>query len=89
MISFAKPTRALDFCGARPSCRIKPKTFSTGMAASLAGVPATANKAGVTSLTFLSVHCADSTTATRSVNASVWSNGIGVAGYNFASFSAT
>ena len=50
------------------------------MAAIRAGVPATANNAGVTSFTFLSVHWADSTTATKSVNASVWSNGIGVVG---------
>ena len=35
---------------------------------------------GVTWLTFLSVVCADSTTATSSVNGSAWSSGIGGAG---------
>ena len=80
MISFARPTSALDFCGASPSCLIRFRTFSTGSAAIFAGVPATANKAGVTSLTFLSVHCAESTTATSKVKASVWSSGTGVSG---------
>ena len=75
-----RPTSALDFWGARPSWRISVSTRASVILAILAGVPASAKSAGVISLTFLSVHCAESTTATRSVKASVWSNGTGGSG---------
>jgi hypothetical protein len=43
-------------------------------------VDATANNAGVTSFTFLSVVWAESATATSSVYGSGWSSGIGGSG---------
>src|SRR5262249_38127738 len=46
------------------------------------GVRAFANRRGVTSFTRASVHCAESTTATRSVNGSWWRSGMGGSGYS-------
>ena len=47
---------------------ISSRTLSSPSAAILAGVSAAANRAGVALLTPASVACADSTTATSSVN---------------------
>ncbi len=52
----------------------------SGPATMSSGVDASANSAGVTSLTFLSVVCAESATATSSVYGSVWSSGLGGSG---------
>ena len=58
---------------------------ATDSRASASGVGAAANNAGVTWFTFLSVVCAESTTATSSVNGSAWSSGIGGTGYSSSS----
>ena len=53
--------------GASPHGRTIASICATGSAAIAAGVAAAAKSAGVTWLTRLSVHCAESTTATSSV----------------------
>ncbi len=60
-------------------------TSATGSRLMDSGVRARAHSAGVTRFTRTSVHCADSTTATSNVKASVCCNGIGVSGYSSAS----
>jgi hypothetical protein len=75
-----QPTSAFAFAGARPTWRMSSRTSSTGSFAIAAGVRARANKAGVTSFTFLSVVCAERTTATSRVTGSTWSSGIGTSG---------
>ena len=57
-----------------------PRITSTGSFAIASGVGPAANSAGVTSLTFLSVVCADSSTAINNSNVLVWSSGTGVSG---------
>ncbi len=52
----------------RPMVLIRSRTLASPSAAILAGVSASANNAGVALLTPASVACADSTTATSSVN---------------------
>ena len=52
----------------RPMVLISSRTLSSPSAAILAGVSAKANSAGVALLTPASVACAESTTATSSVN---------------------
>ena len=59
---------------------MNPRIRSTGSAAICLGLGASANNAGVTSLTFLSVVCALNATDTSKVNGSRWSSGIGGAG---------
>ena len=54
-----------------------PRISSGESSAIFSGVFARAKRAGVTSLTFLSVVCAESATATVRVYGSVWSSGIG------------
>ncbi len=68
------------FPGASPHCRISSRMALSPSAAIFAGSGATRKSAGVTSLTFLSVHCALSTTATSRVKASEWFRGIGGSG---------
>ena len=58
---------ALAFCGASPQGRMIGWIPATGTAAMASGVSARAKSPGVTSLTRLSVHWAERTTATRSV----------------------
>ena len=55
--------RFLALVGARPTCLMYPR-ISGGEFGHFSGVFARANRAGVTSLTFLSVVCAESATAT-------------------------
>ena len=79
-IWFAAVHRFFAFVGASPTSRMSSRIRSGSSAAICSGVLATANSAGVTWLTFLSVVCADSATATSSVYGSVWSSGIGGSG---------
>ena len=83
------PEIARAFCGASPHGRMMRSISGSGIRAIVPGERALANRAGVISLTRLSVHCADSTTATSSVNASSCCSGTGGLGYNSASLLAT
>jgi hypothetical protein len=80
-----RPEIARAFCGERPHGRMILWISATGSAAIFSGVSASAKSPGVTSFTFLSVHCAERTTETRSVYGSLWLSGIGVSGYSSAS----
>ena len=68
--------------GARPHGRIIASMSATSNSTIASGVWARANRWGVTRLTRLSVHCADSKTATSNVYESACTSGIGVSGYN-------
>src|SRR5947209_7218512 len=72
--------RFFALVSARPMRRISRLISSTGRAARAAGVGARAKRAGVTSLTSLSVVWAESTTATSSVNGSWCRRGTSTAG---------
>ena len=71
---------AFDFLGDKPQGRITACISSTGISFMVKGLSANSHNAGVTWLTLSSVHCAESSTATKSVYGSVWSNGMGVSG---------
>ena len=58
---------AWDFRGESPQGRMISLIFSTGTCAISCGVEASAKSAGVTVFTRASVHCADSSTATKRV----------------------
>ena len=73
------------FVGASPTSRITSRISAGSRAAICCGVDAIANSFGVTSLTFLSVVCAERATATSSVYGSRWSSGTGGWGYNSSS----
>ena len=62
------------------ACALAPSYALLMLARIAAGVGARAKSAGVTSLTFLSVVCAESTTATRRVKASACARGTGGSG---------
>ena len=70
----------LAFVGESPHERTTRSISFTESLAMASGVRARAKSRGVTSLTRASVHCAESTTATRSVNGSSWPSGMGGAG---------
>ena len=76
-MSFESETIARDLRGESPQGRMIFSTSSGRSRAIASGVSASANSDGVTSFTRLSVHCADSTTATSSVKASLCRSGIG------------
>jgi hypothetical protein len=82
-----RPEIAFAFCGASPHERIAEWISSTGNRAMASGVRAFAKSPGVTLLTRSSVHCAESSTATSSVNASSCASGTAGSG-NRASSSA-
>ena len=81
MIWLAAVHRLRAFVGARPTSRMCARIRSGPSAAIRSGVSASANSAGVTWLTFLSVVWADRATATSRVYGSRWSSGIGGSGY--------
>ena len=68
------------FVGASPQARMHARISSTLSLAIRCGVDARSKSAGVTLFTCASVVCADRSTATRSVNGSRCSSGIGGAG---------
>src|SRR6266545_1272194 len=77
-----------DLAGASPHGRMI-RSMSRGRRLAIAaGVDARANRSGAVRLTRTSVHCAERTTDTRSVNASSWTSGMGGRGNSSSSWSA-
>src|SRR5690349_18519534 len=75
------PWSAFDFAGDSPQGLITSRMAGAPSFAISAGVLARANSFGVVKLTRLSVHCAESRTATSSVYGSRWSSGTAGRGY--------